>query len=198
MSTQPTLFAETEISASRGLPGGFHYRPDLINAEEEAALVAQIVGLPLKPYEFQHYLANRRVATFGFRYDYGSRAIEASPDLPPFLTQLRQKVATFAGRPPDDFRQVMVTEYTPGAGIGWHRDRPQFGDIVGVSLLSPANFRLRRRDGDRWQRASRIIAPRSAYIMTGEARHVWEHSIPEMETLRYSLTFRTMADAAAL
>jgi len=92
----------------------------------------------------------------------------------------------FAGRRVEEFRQIGVNEYRPGAGIGWHRDKSQFGIIVGVSLLSPAKMRFRRREGDRWIRMSHIVED-------GEARHVWEHSIPPMEALRYSLTFRTLA-----
>jgi alkylated DNA repair dioxygenase AlkB len=90
--------------------------------------------------------------------------------MPPFLADIRAKVALFAGRPPEDFRQVLVTEYVPGTAINWHRDRPQYGEIVGVSLLSPATFRVRRRDGDRWLRASQTIEARSVYLMSGEVR----------------------------
>jgi alkylated DNA repair dioxygenase AlkB len=198
MLTQPSLFADISADATSAMPQGFRYRPELISADEEAALVAEITSLPFKPYEFRGYLANRKVAAFGFRYSYTSRKMEWAPDLPEYLRELRDKVAAFAGRRPEDFRQVLVTEYAPGVAIGWHRDRPQYGEIAGVSLLSAANFRLRRREGDRWIRASQIVEPRSAYIMAGEVRHAWEHSIPAVEALRYSLTFRTLADDFAI
>jgi alkylated DNA repair dioxygenase AlkB len=197
MTIETSLFPELTAPAGASLLPGFRYRPDLIDAEEEAALAAEIAGLPFKPFEFQGYLANRRVAAFGFSYDYGRRRLEPAPDLPPFLAALRLKVAGFAGRTPERFRQVLITEYTPGAGIGWHRDKKQYGEVVGVSLLSPASFRLRRREGEGWRRIAHVIQPRSAYQLAGEARHVWEHSIPEHRALRYALTFRTLAEDPA-
>src|SRR5471032_2335694 len=121
------------------------YQPDLIAAEEEAALLAWIATLHLTPYEFQGYLANRNVGAFGYRYSYQSRRMESAPALPPLLLALREKVAAFAGRAAEDFKQVLVTEYAPGVALGWHRDRPQYGEIVGVSLLSDCHFKLRRR-----------------------------------------------------
>lgn len=192
---QTSLFPE--IAAKAAMPDGFRYQPELIDMQDEAALAAEIATLPLKPYEFLGYLAKRRVAAFGHHYDYSRHRIEGAPDLPPFLVDLRAKVAAFAGRSPEDFRQALVTEYAPGTPIGWHRDRPQYGEIVGVSLLSAASFRLRRRGGERWRRATQILQPRSAYIMAGEVRQAWEHSIPAVETLRYSVTFRTLAENEA-
>jgi alkylated DNA repair dioxygenase AlkB len=120
--------------------------------------------------------------------------VEPAPEIPSILGELREKVARFARRPAQDFIQAMATEYGPGAGIGWHRDKPQFGEIVGVSLLSAARFRLRRRREDTsWQRVSQILQPRSAYLLSGAVRQDWEHSIPPREQLRYSITFRTLA-----
>ena len=197
MTIETSLFPELTAPAGATPLPGFRYRPDLIDAEEEEALAAEIAGLPFKPFEFQGYLANRRVAAFGFSYDYGRRRLEPAPDLPPFLAALRLKVAGFAGRTPERFRQVLITEYTPGAGIGWHRDKKQYGEVVGVSLLSPASFRLRRREGEGSRRIAHVIQPRSAYQLAGEARHVWEHSIPEHRALRYALTFRTLAEDPA-
>jgi len=180
---------------SGALPPGFRYRPDLITADEEAALVTEIAGLDLKPFEFRGYLGLRRTHSFGSRYDYVSRRLDAAEAIPPFLLGLRDKAAAFAGRPAEAFVQALVTEYAPGAPIGWHRDKPQFGEIVGVSLLSPCVFRLRRRNGAGWDRAACALAPRSVYEMSGETRSQWEHSIPPVEALRYSVTFRTMAEA---
>lgn len=197
MTLQASLFPDSEAPAATPLPQGFRYQPDLIDAAEEAALAAEVARLPFKPFEFQGYLANRRVASFGFSYDYGRRRLEPASDLPDFLAALRLKVAAFAGKAPEDFRQVLVTEYTPGAGIGWHRDKKHYGEVVGVSLLSPATFRLRRREGEGWCRVTRTVAPRSAYHLAGEARQIWEHSIPEHRALRYALTFRTLAPTLA-
>ena len=110
--------------------------------------------------------------------------------MPNFLLELRETAAAFADSPADSFRQALVTEYAPGAGIGWHRDKPMFGKVVAFSFLSACTLRFRRRDGSRWERRSQVLEPRSAYIMEGEARWDWEHSIPAGDALRYSVTFR--------
>ena len=89
--------------------------------------------------------------------------------------------------------QVLINDYRPGAGIGWHRDKPQFGEVVGVSLLAPCNFRLRRKSGDAWDRFSLTVEPRSAYMLAGPSRTVWQHSVPPLDRHRYSITFRTLA-----
>jgi alkylated DNA repair dioxygenase AlkB len=186
MSLQPSFFPDPAP-----MPDGFLYRPDLISPQEEAALAAWIATLPLKPYEFRGYLGNRRVAAFGLGY---GRTNEHAPDIPPVLLDLRHRIAGFAGRQPEDFVQAMASGYAPGAGIGWHKDRPQFGEIVGVSLLADARLRLRRKEGQGWQRLSQLLEPRSAYLLSGDVRRNWEHSIPPQEQLRYSITFRTAAE----
>lgn len=193
MNAQNTLFPVPEIGSGPAMPEGFRYQTEWISEAEEASLIASLKALKLEPFKFHGHLGNRRVASFGLRYDYTRRAVEVAAKYPSFLDNLRIKVAEFAGRWVEEFRQAGVNEYRPGAGIGWHRDKPQFAMIVGVSLLSPARMRFRRRECDRWIRMSHIVEPRSAYILDGEARHVWEHSIPPMEALRYSLTFRTLA-----
>src|SRR5205085_2830714 len=108
-----------------------------------------------------------------------------------FLLPLRGRAAAFAGLDPDELADALVTEYSPGAAIGWHRDRPIFGDVIGISLGAPCRFRLRRKLGDRWERASLVLRPRSAYLLRGPVRHEWQHSIPPVEALRYSVTFRS-------
>ncbi len=148
--------------------------------------------LQLKPFEFQGHLANRRVTSFGLRYDYSRRTVETASEFPPFLNELRAKAAEFAGRGVSEFRQAGVNEYRPGAGIGWHKDKALFGIVVGVSLLAPATMRFRRAQGRGWTRLAQTIAPRSMYVLSGEARTEWEHSIPPLDELRYSITFRTL------
>ena len=177
------------------MPGGFRYQPDFLSPDEERALVENLSKLALEPFEFHGYLGNRKVKAFGYRYDYSRRKTEPAAEMPGFLIPLRRKAAQFAGRKPEAFVQILVTEYPPGAGIGWHRDKPQFEDVVGVSLLSPANFRLRKKSGAGWQRRSLLVEPRSAYLLSGAVRHQWEHSIPAQATPRYSITFRTLAGA---
>jgi alkylated DNA repair dioxygenase AlkB len=106
---------------------------------------------------------------------------------------LRAKVAAFTGHAPEAFEQALISLYEPGAAIGWHRDRPEFKDVAGVSLLTPCRFRLRRAVGERWERKAFEAAPRSAYLLSGPSRTEWEHSIPPLEARRYSVTFRTRA-----
>ncbi len=120
-----------------------------------------------------------------------------APPLPSFLEALRRKIAERFEREVNTFRQALINEYRPGAGIGWHRDKPQYGEVVGVSLLAPCVFRFRRRAGETWDRRSLTVEPRSAYLLTGPSRTIWEHSIPAVDRHRYSITFRTLAASAA-
>ncbi len=192
---QGELFAAPQRSQP-ALPEGFGYWPDVIAPDEEARIAARLAELDFKPFEFHGYLGNRRTVAFGLRYDYGRQAVETASDWPDFLLELRDRVVTLAGYDPRAFVQALVNEYAPGAGIGWHRDRPQFGLVMGVSLLSPAVLRFRREAGDGWERTRAPVAPRSAYLLAGPARSEWQHSIVPGEALRYSVTFRTLADRA--
>lgn len=193
MDGQGDLFG-APIALAAGAPPGFQYWLDVIAADEEAALIAQLAALPFRPFDFHGYQANRRVVSFGLRYDYGKRGVEVAQPIPAFLQPLRARVAELAGLPAGAFEQSLINEYAPGAGIGWHRDKPQFGLVAGVSLASPCVLRFRRRDGATWMRGRAALAPRSAYLLSGPARDVWEHSISPGEALRYSITFRTLRD----
>jgi len=180
------------------VPEGFHYRLDFLDAVEESALVSSIERIEFSAYELRGVVARRRVALFGESYD---RSIEARPLLPDFLMLLRQKVAAWANVDPAAFSMALINEYPPGAPIGWHRDAPQHGIVAGVSLLSEARMKFRRylppAAPASQQTPRRIatheitLAPRSAYLMTGESRHAYEHHIPPVDALRYSVTFRT-------
>jgi alkylated DNA repair dioxygenase AlkB len=150
--------------------------------------------LPFKEFVFQGFLGKRRVVSFGWRYDFNERKLVESDDIPDFLLALREPAARFAGLAPDRLQQVLVTEYAPGAGIGWHKDKAVFGEVVGISLLSDCRFRLRREVDGKWERASILAAARSAYLLSGPARWEWEHSIPGVAALRYSITFRNFKD----
>jgi len=131
-----------------GLPSGFRYQPEFLTAHEEQTLAAWIATLALKPYEFRGYQGLRRVLAFGSRYDQGNSKVEQISGFPGPLLALRERAARWAGHQADDIRMMLVSEYKSGAPIGWHRDRPQFKDVIGVSLLAPASFRLRRaKDG---------------------------------------------------
>ena len=191
MSSQLGLFGAEDRPPAH-LPDGFRYAPDLISADEERTIVREIERLPFREFQFQGYVGKRRVVSFGWRYDFNERALHEAGDLPPFLLPLRDAAARFAGLPPEQLPHALVTEYAAGAGIGWHRDKGVFDEVIGVSLVSPCVFRLRRKAGDGWERVSVTAEPRSAYLLTGAARTEWEHSIPEVDTLRYSVTFRSL------
>jgi alkylated DNA repair dioxygenase AlkB len=184
----PDLFEDVPA-----LPAGFRYQPDLIGAKDEAQLVAALDPLPFEPFDFHGRLARREVIGFGYRYDYASRTVKAVEPIPAFLLPLREAAAAFARQPSDAFEQILINAYPPGAGIGWHRDKPYFEDVVGVSLLAPCPFRFRRANGAGWDRRSKDIEPRSAYLLSGPSRHLWEHSIPPHAQRRYSITLRTLA-----
>ena len=198
MDRQDALFPQMEVRPTQPEPRGFRYREDIVTEEEEATLVSSLEQLELKPFEFQGHLGNRRVVSFGLKYDYGRRAVEQASAIPAFLDDLLVRVAEFAGLDPDAFRQVGVNEYRPGAGIGWHKDKAQFGIVVGVSLLAPAIMRFRWADGARWNRISHTLKPRSIYLLSGESRTEWEHSIPPQTNLRYSVTFRTLSEGGGM
>ena len=167
----------------------------MITADEEEDVVAELARLPFEPFDFHGHLAHRHVVGFGYRYDYSSRTVRTAQPIPAFLQPLRRKIGAFAGLAPEAFEQVLINQYRPGAGIGWHRDKPHFEKVVGVSLVAPCTFRFRKKIGDRWERISLPVEPRSAYLLAGPSRHVWEHSIPPLEHQRYSITLRTLADA---
>ena len=174
-------------------PEGFRYQPELISPDEEAALLDHIRALPFREFEFHGYTGKRRVVSFGWKYDFADRKLHEVDDIPEFLLALREKAARFADLHPGDLQHALVTEYDVGAPIGWHRDKAVFGDVVGVSLLSAAPFRLRRQVDGKWERVTVMAEPRSVYLMRGPSRTEWEHSIPPVEHLRYSVTFRNFA-----
>jgi alkylated DNA repair dioxygenase AlkB len=180
-----------------GLPEGFGYRPELIGAAEEASLVAGVRGLPFRDFEFHGYTGKRRVVSFGWHYDFSARHLRKAGDIPDFLLELRTAAAAFAGIKPAEFQHVLVTEYGPGAGIGWHRDKAVFGEVVGVSLLSTCVLRFRRAAGEKkWGRVNIPAGARSAYLLSGPARSEWEHSITPVDALRYSITFRNLREGS--
>lgn len=188
MSTaQPDLFgAPPPLS-----PEGLVYRPDFLSPEEEADLVAHLQTLPFAAFQFHGFEGNRRVVSFGWRYDFNEGGLKRAEPMPEWLSPLAARAAAFAGVDPEAIAHALLTEYAPGAGIGWHRDRPPFEEVVGVSFLSPCRFRFRLRQETGWARCAFTAEPRSAYLLRGPARRQWEHSIPPLETLRYSITFRT-------
>ena len=175
------------------LPEGFVFQPEFISAEEERALLEEIERLPLAAAKYKQYTARRRIAYFGFGYDFTANRLGAAPPAPAFLGPLRDKVAAWMSLAPAALEQALVTEYRPGTPLGWHRDAPDFGRVAGVSLGGWARMRLRRYPRGKDTPIVLELAPRSAYQMQGAARWQWQHSIPATRELRYSITFRTLA-----
>ena len=175
-------------------PAGLVYRPEFVTTEEEQSLVETIERLEFQEVRMRGQVARRTVRHFGYDYDYdaGGRIAPGAP-LPADLEWLRDRCAGLAELPAEELAQTLVSRYPPGAPIGWHRDAPAFGaKIVGVSLLSSCTMRLRRNAGEQWLVYEQELEPRSAYVMGGAARSVWQHGIPAVKEIRYSLTFRTL------
>ncbi len=169
-------------------------RADIVDATEEAALIAGIDATDPTPFRFQGWLGKRLTSSFGWSYDFDRGTMAATDPIPAFLLPVRDRAAAFARLAPDALEQALLIRYDPGAGIGWHRDRPQFEQVLGISLGAPATLRLRRRRADGFDRATIPLAPRSAYLLSGEARYQWEHSIAPMDEPRWSITFRSLSD----
>jgi len=174
-------------------PEGLRYQPAFVTDEEQQSLIAAFAALPLAPFQFGAFEGKRRVASYGFRYDFSDHRLHAAQPIPDFIQPLAARAEAFTGLSPGAIQHVLFTEYETGAGIGWHRDKDAFGIVLGISLGSACPFRFRRKAGGRWRRYTLEAAARSLYLMSGEARSAWEHSIPPVETPRWSVTLRTMA-----
>jgi alkylated DNA repair dioxygenase AlkB len=196
-------FFEDERNQPPGRLEGFRYQKELISRSDETALLARIRELPFREFEFHGYLGKRRVVSFGWQYDYSGRQLREADDIPDFLLPVRVVAASFAEIEPDDLQQALVTEYRPGTGIGWHRDKAVFGQVVGISLLSSCVLRFRRESSNsrlrdrtsskrQWERVNVTTEPRSAYLLSGPVRLEWEHGILRVEKLRYAITFRNV------
>jgi alkylated DNA repair dioxygenase AlkB len=188
VTQQLALFPQDRTS-----PRGLGYAEEFIAPALERELIGRVSALPLQSFQFGAFEGKRRVASFGFRYDYTLQRLQAAEPIPDWLRPLIRQVEAHGG-PSTRIAQVLCTEYDVGVGIGWHRDKPHFDRIFGLSLGSPCKFRFRRPVGEKWQRYTLEAAPRSLYMMSGESRRIWEHSIPAVEAPRYSITFRTMQD----
>jgi alkylated DNA repair dioxygenase AlkB len=190
LSQQLSFFAEKSP-----VPEGLRYAADFISPDAERELIAQIAALPLQPFQFRQYEGKRRVVSFGYRYDYTLRRLQEVEPVPSWLKPVIAGVERFGG-PQTEIAQILCSEYDTGVGIGWHRDKPQFDRVFGLSLGSACKFRFRRPAGSKWERFTLTAEPRSIYMMDGASRSEWEHSIPAVEAPRYSITFRTMRKPA--
>lgn len=181
------LFNETVIA-------GLKYEGELIGSDEAQRLIEHLLQLELAPFRFHGWVGNRKTQSFGWRYDFDDSTFSRGEPIPLWLQSLRETAAAFAGIRSEDFVQVLIARYDPDAGIGWHRDRDVFDEVVGISLASPATLRFRRRRPGGFDRARLELAPRSAYPLSGEVRRDWEHSIAPGNKLRFSITFRTLSE----
>jgi alkylated DNA repair dioxygenase AlkB len=176
------------------LIAGLRYEENLIAEGEGRKLIDRLGALELTPFRFHGWLGNRKTQSFGWRYDFDDASFQRTEPVPNWLQPLRQRAASFGGLQPTDLVHVLLARYDPGAGIGWHRDRDVFENVVGISLAAPATLRFRQRTATGFRRANLEVQPRSAYLLSGEARHDWEHSISPGASLRFSITFRTLSD----
>jgi alkylated DNA repair dioxygenase AlkB len=176
------------------LIAGLDYRPELIDGDQERDLIEWLDALDLAPFRFHGWLGNRKTHSFGWRYDFDDASFSPAEPIPGWLAPVQARAAALAGIAPGDFVHALLARYEPGAGIGWHKDREVFEQVVGISLHSPATLRFRQRAGNGFRRASLEVEPRSAYLLSGEARWAWEHRIVPGDQLRFSITFRTLSD----
>lgn len=187
---QPSLFADEPMD----LPDGLRYQADFLSREEEAGLLRIVASLPLAPMQYKGFSARREVLSFGGSYDFSAGRLDDAPGIPVELEPLRLRVAQWAGLAQQALAHALVARYTQGTPLGWHRDVPEFEDILGVSLAGDAVMRLRPwppREPRRAAVRKLVVAPRSIYLMRGPARWAWQHSVAPVGGLRYSITFRT-------
>lgn len=173
---------------------GLTTRPEIISVDEEAFLIGKIDSEGLSPFRFQQWTGKRLTRSFGWSYDFESGRFAPTDPLPDWLEAVKARAAAFAGLAPDHLVQALLIRYDPGAGIGWHKDRPVFEHVVGISLGNAATLRLRQRTAGGFDRRKAELAPRSIYHLAGEVRHQWEHSIAPMDVPRWSITFRSLRE----
>jgi alkylated DNA repair protein (DNA oxidative demethylase) len=185
-AAQPDLFGRTLLP-------GLEAADAFITEAEEAALIAHIELAGLEAFKFQQWEGKRLTRSFGWSYDFQTGVFARAAPIPDWLAPIAARAERFADLPPGALAQALLISYGPGAGIGWHKDRPVFEHVVGISLGAEAAMRFRRRRHDKFDRFALPLAPRSIYRLAGEARHAWEHSIAPIETARWSITFRSLA-----
>jgi alkylated DNA repair dioxygenase AlkB len=193
LNGEPGLF-----DAAPQVPDGFFYHPEFISAGEEHELIRQIQRLQLAPFKYYQFTGKRRTVSFGWQYEFGTSEITAAPDMPPFLIPVRTRAGNLFNIDPKSLVQTSIIEYSTGSPIGWHRDIPHFGVVIGISLGAACRMRFRKYSRVRSQRFSRDeilsieLQPRSIYLMSGASREIWQHSIPPVKELRYAIMMRTL------
>lgn len=169
------------------MPEGLVYREEFVSPLEEKRLIEKIRKLKLEPFRYRGFLGRRKTISFGYDYDFETFKLSRIEKMPKFLEKLEARAEEFAS----NLEQVSIQEYAPGAGIGWHRDLPHFGEVVGISLGGQCTMKFRRGETGEWDKFSILLQPRSAYLLAGAARREWQHHIPPTKELRWSITFRT-------
>jgi alkylated DNA repair dioxygenase AlkB len=187
MRAQPTLF-DRDVT----LPEGFQYQPDFLTPGEHDELLARVSTLEYGEMKMRGRVARRRTAQFGWRYSFETFTLTPGAPPPDDLAALQVRAESFARTRPGSLSEILVTEYRPGAPIGWHRDAPPFDIVVGISLAASCRFRFRREGPSGWETRELHLLPRSIYVLDGPARREWQHSIPPVDALRYSITFRSL------
>jgi DNA oxidative demethylase len=185
------------MPAPREEPEGLVYRPGLVSVEEEKALLDELGSLRFDPIVMHGQAAKRTARHFGLDYDYEARTPKPGEPVPAWILPVRERAAELAGYEPEELVEILVQRYPPGSTIGWHRDAPAFGTVVGVSLGGSSRLRFQRGKRENRRVWEVQLQPRSGYVLSGEARRSWEHSIPPTKELRYSITFRTLRDGKA-
>lgn len=180
------------------VPNGFIYRQNFISEAEEQELMREIQKVSLDPFKYYQFTGKRRTASFGWQYEFGASEITAAPEMPPFLLPLRTRAGNVFNIDPNSLIQTSIIEYSTGSPIGWHRDIPQFGVVIGISLGAPCRMRFREYSRVRSKKLNRDevlsieLQPRSIYLMSGASRESWQHSIPPVKELRYAIMMRTL------
>ncbi|MEJ7933866.1 alpha-ketoglutarate-dependent dioxygenase AlkB [Sphingobium sp. AN558] len=183
---------QAELFGAPVLPG-FASADAFLSVAEERALIARINDTDLSPFRFQQWTGKRLTHSYGWSYDFKNGRFAPADPIPDWLLPIKARAETFAGLAPDSLVQALLIRYDPGAGIGWHKDRPVFEHVVGISLGMPATMRFRRRADGAFERSNALLTPRAIYHLSGPARHAWEHSIVEISETRWSITFRSLA-----
>jgi alkylated DNA repair dioxygenase AlkB len=176
---------------------GLRQEEDFVSPQEKRALIDRINGSDLSPFRFQQWTGKRLTHSYGWSYDFQTEQFAPTDPIPEWLLPMKARAEHFAGLAPGDLVQALLIRYNPGAGIGWHRDRPVFDHVVGISLGEPATMRFRQRNGERFRRVNVPLPPCGIYHLSGEVRHEWEHSIAEMQASRWSITFRSLFNATS-
>jgi alkylated DNA repair dioxygenase AlkB len=189
------------FEGSPKLPDGFVYQQNFISEAEEQELIREIQKLHLAPFKYYQFTGKRRTVSFGWQYEFGTSEITAAPDIPAFLLTVRTRAGTLFKIDPNSLVQTSVIEYSTGSPIGWHRDIPHFGVVVGISLGAACRMRFRKYNRVRSKNRNRDeilsieLQPRSVYLMGGASREIWQHSIPPVKELRYAIMMRTVRES---